>query len=211
LAEDAKLLDVAANVIRLYRSPLSNVWLNRGTSSAPAYRVQALTDDDAEFYFIEHLYGYTDIPIWGGVECDGHNADDCVNLHDAVIVVLKKEFTEGLVGLPTWGVAYGNLTTGGVCPDPCGAGPCDCDLVLVDISLDGSLGTSWNNNDFFVPTWIRGNEVIAVEDVEVGGVENSSSEVIGYLAQGVILIVLILGVYTCWRMNISKHEVQPLE
>jgi len=207
LAEDAKLLDVSTTAIRLYQSPISNLWVNRGTSTMPAHRVEPLADGDVEFYFIEHLYGFTSAPIWGGVECDGDNSNDCVNLHDTLIAVIRKEITEGLVGLPTWGVAYGNLTTGGVCPEPCGDGPCDCDLVLVDISFDGFLGTSWDDNDFFVATWMRGNPVASnTSTVEV--MENSNSRIAEYLSQGGILIVLLLAVYWGWKIKLSKRQIR---
>jgi len=166
LAQDAKLLDIAVNVIRMYPNPSTHLWLNRGTSTEPAYRAEYLGEylGDAEFYYVEHLYGYTDIPLFHGNECDGTNSDDCVNLHDTVIVILRKEITSGLVGLPIFGVHYGNLTTAGACPDTCGAGPCDCDLVLVDVSLDGPLGTSWSENDYFVPHWMLGNDAVDICD-----------------------------------------------
>jgi len=162
LAEDANLSDFAVNAIRLYPTPSTHLWLNRGTSTEPAFRAEP--HGDAEFYYVEHLYGYTDIPLFHGTECDGTNSDDCINLHDTVVVVMRKEITSGLVGLPIFGVHYGNLTTAGACPDTCGEGPCDCDLVLIDVSLDGPLATSWDENDYFVPHWMLGNDIVDVCD-----------------------------------------------
>ena len=71
-------------------------------------------------------------------------------IHTSVAVLVPKEKYTDLIGIQSYGLQCEQNTT---CPALCGALPCECDALLVDLMLEGTLDLDRNGNNFYLPEW----------------------------------------------------------
>jgi hypothetical protein len=173
LGRAAKLDNIALTINRVTISDQmgASFWLNDGTSVD--FDFNAYLPEDAEIYLFSAYYGYEDPlypamfgntadPDFGSNFCDSDDktiADGtCDSLvHTFVATILPESFTEGRVGLPTFGLHYGPLDIADPCPLLCGTRECDCDLVLIDMFLKGHLDEDlyrFAQKTYYLPDWV---------------------------------------------------------
>ena len=71
-------------------------------------------------------------------------------IHTFVGVLVPEAKYDQYLGIPSYGLHYEQDTS---CPALCGALPCECDALLVDLMLEGTLDRAWDGNNFYLPDW----------------------------------------------------------
>jgi hypothetical protein len=162
LASSAGLGELAETAVRVYQNANAgaHMWMNHGSSSDPMWKAPTPTDSQVELYIVRAWYDEPGFFDWvsTGPRCPpDHNASNmtkCSSLHDFIFAVIDDGFLDGAGdGLPSAGLHYGPLETGGACPEQCGNGTCHCNRVLIDLSVVGTLNFTLEDPLFNVPDW----------------------------------------------------------
>ena len=133
----------------------SSIWFNNGNRTVPHW--ERNWSPEAEFYLYSAHYG-TGTSVFNGTYCNETlgltlEKGNCNSLiHTFVAVLVPEEYYNTTEGIPSYGLHYSQDTT---CPEKCGAKPCDCDALLVDLLMEGTLGFDWDGNNFYLPEWAQ--------------------------------------------------------
>jgi len=147
----ANLSSMAQTAVQMDLSPFASLWFNRGSTDRPAWRSADIAPPAVEYYVFESYYILADAQ--GNSVISATPCESCaLNLFVAAVLLPQ---TPSLPGLANFGVHYARFKhgDGDACPSQCGVVPCDCDAVLVDLSMDGQLEGDWTEDQYFLPAW----------------------------------------------------------